>query len=206
VDFQRPVQAVVPGAQGQLLAVLAETSAELNLRTLARLAGVSAAQASRVLPALVELGVVERREVPPSALFRFVPEHVAARAVTMLASVRRSVLDELGLRAAEIRPEPTSVTVFGSFARGEADAQSDLDVLLVRPADVDEEDSGWRSGVDRWTEQARRLTGNTVDVVEVSEGDIGRLLGSRRTLWRDIQRDGITVHGLTMDDLRQRPR
>ncbi len=79
MDFVRPVQAVIPGAPGRILAVLAETAAELNLRTIARLAAVSNAQASRVLPGLVELGIVDRREVPPSALFRYVPENVAAR-------------------------------------------------------------------------------------------------------------------------------
>jgi DNA-binding IclR family transcriptional regulator len=65
--------------------VLTETTAELNLRPVARLAGVSQAQASRLLPALVELGVVERREVPPASLFRLVPEHVASRALLDLA-------------------------------------------------------------------------------------------------------------------------
>ena len=68
VDFVRPIEAIVPGAQGRMLAVLAETTAELNLRTIAKLAGVSIAQASRVLPGLVELGAVERREVPPSSM------------------------------------------------------------------------------------------------------------------------------------------
>ncbi|WP_419943863.1 helix-turn-helix domain-containing protein [Candidatus Poriferisodalis sp.] len=68
MDFVHPVSSVIPGAQGQVLAVLAETSAELNLRTVARLAGVSASQASRVIPGLVDLGLVERREVPPSTM------------------------------------------------------------------------------------------------------------------------------------------
>lgn len=70
VDFVRPVQSLIPGAQGRVLDVLARTTAELNLGTVARLAGVSAAQASRVLPRLVELGVVARRDVPPSSLYR----------------------------------------------------------------------------------------------------------------------------------------
>lgn len=39
-----------------MLAVLAETTAELNLRTIAQLAGISQAQASRLLPDLVALG------------------------------------------------------------------------------------------------------------------------------------------------------
>lgn len=85
VDFVRPIEAIVPGAQGRVLAVLVETAAELNLRTIAKRAGVSLAQASRVLPGLVELGVVERREVPPSSLFRLVPELVASRTLLALA-------------------------------------------------------------------------------------------------------------------------
>lgn len=50
MDFVRPIEALVPGAQGRVLAVLVETTAELNLRTIAQLAGVSQAQASRLLP------------------------------------------------------------------------------------------------------------------------------------------------------------
>lgn len=89
MDFLRPVEAIVPGAQGRVLAVLVETTAELNLRTLAELAGVSQAQASRVLPRLVELGVVERREVPPASLFRLVPEHVGSRALLAARPLHR---------------------------------------------------------------------------------------------------------------------
>ena len=91
-----PIEAVVPGAQGRVLTTLAEVTAELNLRTIARLSGVSQAQASRLLPGLVELGMVERREVPPSSLFRLVPEHVASRAILALAASTDAVLDELG--------------------------------------------------------------------------------------------------------------
>lgn len=204
VDFQRPVEAVVPGAQGRILAVLVETSAELNLRTIARLSGVSVAHASRVLPGLVELGIVERRDVPPSALFRFVAENVAARAVSALADAWRTVLSDLGERAGRVVPSPVSVVVFGSFARGEADRQSDLDVVFVRPAAVGEEDPKWRAGVDRWVEHAQRLTGNTVELLEVIDEEAARLLRSRKQLWSDIQRDGVVVHGLAIDELRGR--
>jgi DNA-binding IclR family transcriptional regulator len=67
MDFVRPVEAIVPGVQGRVLAVLADTTAELNQRTIAQLAGVSQAQVSRVLPGLVEHGVVQRRDVPPAS-------------------------------------------------------------------------------------------------------------------------------------------
>ena len=169
MDFVEPVQAVIPGAQGRILGVLVETAAELNVRTIARLSGVSLAQASRVLPKLVELGLVERREAPPSALFRLVAENIAARFVRGLAGARQAVLEELGQMAQELSPTPVSVIVFGSFARGEADSQSDLDVVVVRPVDVDQDDEPWTTAVERWRLGARRLTGNAVEVIEVGQ-------------------------------------
>ncbi|MDQ6614516.1 MAG: helix-turn-helix domain-containing protein [Actinomycetota bacterium] len=204
MDFTRPVQAVFPGTQGRILAVLAETTAELNLRTIARLSGVSLAQASRVLPALVDLGLIERREAPPSALFRFVPEHIAARAVTALTRARQTALDELACTAATLIPLPISVIVFGSFARGDADAESDLDVIMVRSGDVDEDDALWRSASETWRQNAQRLTGNRVEVIEVDEHEVRRLLHSGQPLWTDVQADGIVVFGTGLAELTAR--
>jgi predicted nucleotidyltransferase len=202
MDFARPVQAVIPGAQGRILAVLVETSAELNLRALARLSGVSLAQASRVLPGLVLLGMVERREVPPAALFRVVPDHVAVRAVMDLSRARDVLLGELGRLAANLSPPLVSVIVFGSLARGEAGIESDIDVVVVRRAEVAEDSEPWRHEVEAWRRVVRRLSGNAVELVEVGEGEVGRLLRSRRPLWREVVRDGIVVYGTPLTELR----
>jgi predicted nucleotidyltransferase len=201
VDFRHPVEAVIPGAQGRILAVLAEVSTELNLRTIARLSGVSPAQASRILPALVDLGIVERRDVAPSALFRLVEDNVAGRAVLSIARAPRAVLNELGDAAIRLVPAPVSVVIFGSFARGEAGAASDLDVLMVRPRAVDHDDESWGLAVDSWRQRARRLTGNPVEVLEVGEAEVGDLLQSGRPLWADILRDGVLIAGRALRDM-----
>jgi DNA-binding transcriptional ArsR family regulator len=192
---------VIPGAQGRILAVLAETTAELNLRTIARLADVSPAQASRVLPELVTLGLVERREAPPSALFALVENHVATGAVRALSRSREAVLEELGVLTRRMDPGPISTVVFGSFARGDADAVSDLDVIMVRPAGVDEDDEPWASSVEAWRTAARRLTGNPVQVLEIDQSDMARRLRRPTPLWTDVLRDGITVHGPSLDEI-----
>lgn len=204
VDFQRPVEAVIPGVQGRILAILAETTGELNLRTIARLADVSSAQASRVLPELVALGLVERREAPPSALFSLVEENVAARLVRELSRARARVLDELGTLAGEIEPRPNSVVVFGSLARGDADAQSDVDIVLVRPSGVDADDERWGSAIETWRTSVQRLTGNTVQVLEVDESEVGRRLRRPTELWSDVLREGVVVFGSSLEDLRGR--
>ncbi len=201
MDFVRPVQAVILGAQGRILAVLAETTAGLNLRTVARLAAVSTAQASRLLPTLVELGILERREVPPSALFRFVAENVAARAISALTNARRTVLDEVGQAAGELEPPPACVIVFGSFGHGEAEAESDLDLVVVRASNVGEDNEGWRESVDLLRVRAQTLTGNRVEIVETDTTKVRALLRARKPLWQDVRRDGIVVFGTTLADL-----
>ena len=155
MDFVHPVEAVIPGTQGRVLAVLAETTAELNLRTVARLADVSPAQASRVLPGLVELGLVERREVPPSSLFLLSRQNVAAQFVVELARSRDIALQRMGSAAGELPLPPVSVIIFGSFARREADRHSDIDAVIVRPNSIDANDDFWTAGVEQWREAVR---------------------------------------------------
>ena len=201
MDFTRPVEAVIPGTQGRVLAVLAETTAELNLRTVARLASVSPAQASRVLPGLVELGLVERREVPPSSLFRLDRENVAAQVVIALARSHEVALERIGTIAGDLRVPPASVVIFGSFARREADRHSDIDALVVRPAGVDEDDDTWNAGVELWRERVRAITGNRVELIETDRAEAAEKLASKRPVWRDIARDGVVVHGVTLDEL-----
>jgi len=201
MDFVHPIAAVVPGAQGRILEALAETTAELNLRTLARLSGVSVAQASRVLPGLVELGLVERREVPPSSQFRIVRSHVAARAILALATARDTVLAEIGRAAETLAVAPVSVIVFGSFARGEAGRDSDLDVVFVRPGGVDEDDARWAASIEQWRTTVRAITGNPVELLEVGTEEAASRLASGRQVWLDIRRDGRVVHGLALDEL-----
>jgi predicted nucleotidyltransferase len=200
VDFVRPIEAIVPGAQGRVLAVLAETTAELNLRTIAQLAGISQAQASRLLPELVTLGVVERREVPPASLFRLVPEHIASRGLLALARSTDTVLDEMGRLAGVLPHPPVSVIVFGSFSRREASVDSDIDVVFVRPTGVDEDE--WSASLEAWRRDTQRLTGNSVEVLEVGPDEAATKLRSRSQLWADIRRDGRVVHGLGLDELR----
>src|SRR5439155_17464432 len=105
---------------------------------------------------------------------------------------------------AALTPAPSSVIVIGSFARGKADAESDLDVILVRSRDVDEDDPAWRSATERWRANARRLAGNAVEVLEVGELEAARLLRSRKPLWVDVRRDGLVIFGRDLTDLKRR--
>jgi predicted nucleotidyltransferase len=199
MDFIHPLQTVVPGVQGRILAVLAKTTAELNLRTIASIADVSEAQASRVLPGLVAIGLVERREAPPSALFRLIRDHIAAEPILALSRSRDRMIHEMRQIAEVLPVSPTSVIVFGSFARGEADADSDIDTLMIRPSGVSESDDAWYEAVRQWIDRVGEVSGNRVEVLEADEDDVPARLHSGRSVWQDIEREGLIIHGRAVD-------
>jgi hypothetical protein len=58
----------------------------------------------------------------------------AGELIDRLAHLGSEVIARLCALATELEPAPETLLVFGSFARGEADANSDLDVLAVRAA------------------------------------------------------------------------
>lgn len=202
MDFTHPLQTMVPGVQGRILAVLAQTTADLNLRTIASIADVSEAQASRVLPGLVAIGLVERREAPPSALFRLVRDHIAAEPILALSRSRDRMIQEMRQIAEGLPISPTSVIIFGSFARGEADADSDIDTLLVRPSGVSESDDAWHASVRQWIDRVGEVSGNRVEVLEAYEDEVPARLRSGRNVWQDIERDGLIIHGRAVDSFK----
>jgi predicted nucleotidyltransferase len=204
MDFQAPVTSLIPGAHGKLLAVLSSTTAELSIRTLARLADVSPAQASRVLPELEQQGFLERRDVPPAVLFRLTPGHVVTRLLRDLASVRRKVITEIGELARNIDPPAVSVLLFGSFARGTADAESDIDVVVIRADGVDEDTDRWGDSIEVFRRSVESLSGNSVDLLEMTEASAAAAIRRGSDLWQGISKDGIVVLGADIASLRLR--
>ncbi|MHB8247026.1 MAG: MarR family transcriptional regulator [Acidimicrobiales bacterium] len=200
MDYTEPVEALVPGVHGKVLGVLARNQTELSMRAVARLARVSPQQSSVVLGHLIDLGIVERRDVPPVALVRLSPDNLAAQTVAALAGLRQTVLDRLTDLAASITPAPASLVVFGSFARGQARAGSDLDVLAVRPAGLPHDDDGWTDSLGAWSDRARRTVGNPINLVEVSADELPELLSCPApSLWSEIATEGVLLLGAPID-------
>jgi predicted nucleotidyltransferase len=206
MDFQQPVVALIPGAHGKLLGVLASTTGELSIRTLARLADVSPAQASRVLPELERQGFIERHEVPPAVLFRLTPGHVATRLLRDFANARQRVIGEIGELAGRIDPPAVSVLLFGSFARGTADAKSDIDIMVIRSDAVDEDAGPWGDSIEAIRRSVELLSGNAVDLLEVTESRAVDALAAGTGLWQAIATEGIAVFGTDLASLRLRAR
>jgi len=201
MDFRQPLSSVIPGATGRILNVLGRTLAELNLSTVADLAEVSVAQTSRVLARLHEIGLVTRREVPPSSLFSLNRRHVAAPFVEALLRSPEAVIDRMREAASAIAPPPVNMTLFGSAARRAATPTSDIDVLVIRPKAADLDEDRWTSTLHEWSGVVTDATGNRVNIMQIDEPDARKLLRARRAPWKDILEEGVTLAGRSAEDL-----
>jgi predicted nucleotidyltransferase len=203
VDYSRPVEAIIPGATGRLLATLARVEAELPVSTLASIAGVGRTRASGIIGELAELGLVERREIGRTVVVSLARHSAAGEVIDRLAHLGSEVIARLRSLATELEPAPETLLIFGSFARGEADANSDLDFLAVRSQSADPEK--WTTALSAFTEQAHELAGNRVQVLDYELDDLRRKAGPRarvgRDFWRALRRDAIVLAGSQLDDL-----
>ena len=203
MDFERPVEALISGAIGRLLAALARVDTELPISTLASVAGVGRTRASGLVSQLHQLGLVDRREIGRITMVSLARDSAAGDLIDRLAHLRTVVVDQLRDLAAEIHPAPLLLAVYGSFARSEAVAESDIDVLAVRSPDADSEQ--WAASLSTFATRARRLAGNPVQILDYDLDELRRRAGSRarvgKDFWDTLRRDSIVLAGTSVDSM-----
>jgi predicted nucleotidyltransferase len=192
MDLSRPIEALIPGARGEILGAMICAGRELSTADVGRLSRVSGPQASRVLAQLVGLGIVERREVPPAVLYKPVEGNVVVQLLVDLCNARDRVFFFAAERAKLISPEPIHVAVYGSVAAGVSGPDSDLDVLVVRPAGAQDGDS-WVQSLDQWRVELQRFAGLPVSVLELGESEWRDLDVIDRPFWDEVLRNQIVL-------------
>jgi predicted nucleotidyltransferase len=177
--------------------------AELSVSTLANIAGVGRTRASGIVAELSALGIVECRDVGRTVLVSLARHSAAGELIDRLAHISSEVIARLRSLAAKIEPAPETLLIFGSFARGEADADSDLDVLAVRSPKANPEK--WAASLSGFAQQAQALAGNQVQLLDYDLGELRRKAGPKakegREFWRAVRRDAIVLVGSQFDDL-----
>jgi len=166
MDFRRPLQVVTPTLDGDVLSALARAETEMTGLELQRVIGHGSDQGIRnAADRLARQGVVLRRAAGNANLYQLNRDHVAASWIEGLASLPAQLLGRLREAISRWKQPPTLVVLFGSVARGEATAESDLDLLVVRPADVGPEDPTWQEQISQLQAHASAWTGNDTRVL-----------------------------------------
>jgi predicted nucleotidyltransferase len=189
VNLSAPTLDVSPSVRGAILQTLARLEQPVSRRQLAELAGVAPGNASGVIEELVRSGLVSEMVAGRSSMVALNRQHLAAGPVVALAGLRGELIRRLRDRLAEWA-DLTGAWLFGSVARGDADGDSDIDLLLV-VNDLDtpafaERLAGLGSDVRAWT-------GNDLQVVEHDARSWQALLRGGNPLVEQVRRDGISL-------------
>jgi DNA-binding transcriptional ArsR family regulator len=198
MDLSEPWAAVAPTLDGPVLAVLASTNRPLAAREVARLVRRGSwGGVRKVLVRLAGHGIVSVQEAGSVTLYTLNRQHLAAPAVGLLVGLR----EELVRRLSEVIPSwsvaPVHVSLFGSAARGDGDVTSDIDLFVVRPRAVDQDDVTWRAQVDQLATDVLAWTGNRAGISEVGERELPTV--RRSDTGESIRTEGITLAGKPID-------
>jgi predicted nucleotidyltransferase len=201
VDLASPLRSVSPGLDSAVLQVLAGTESALSASQIARLAprGTRVGQLP-VLNRLVEHGLVIAEPANHGFLYRLNREHVLADPVMSIARSRTTVLERLVRAGRVLRPAPVLVSLFGSFARGDAGPDSDIDLLIITAADVALGDE-WEEQVQALAQQVLAWTGNRLERVILTEDHLRKVVEAGEPIVAFWLEEAITLSGTPLSTL-----
>jgi hypothetical protein len=196
MNVARPYKAVCPTLHGEVLMALAGTTMGMTGRQVAALTGRSShSGVLHVLNRLAEQGLVDRVELNRALLFSLNRDHVAYPAVIALVGLRIAFEGHILQELSGWQIAPVHASLFGSFARGDGDEHSDIDLFIVRPSKITDDDARWREQVDGLANRIERWTGNRAAIHEASETELPRLRMDEPPVVAQLRADAILLSG-----------
>ena len=200
MNLGAPVLDVAPGVRGALVQVLTRLEQPVTRRTLAAVAGVAPGNASAVIEDLIRAGVVNETVAGRSSMVALNRKHLAAGPLLALAGLRGELICRLRERLSQW-PDLEGAWLFGSVARGDADGQSDIDILIVAH---DLEAPDLHANLAQLQADVRSWTGNDVQLVEHTPESWRKLVRSKNPLVEQMRSDGVSLTGDTAALLKRR--
>lgn len=195
MDLSNPMRAVAPGVESDVLAVLLRSHAPLTGARVAAMAERSETQVRVVLRRLEEHGLVEAERHGQSYSYLLNREHVLVPGLEQLHQAMPTVEDRVRSAVQEWTLAPATLVLFGSAARRDGDAHSDIDLLLVRDDTTNTDDETWAEQRHALARDVERWTGNTVQIVDLSESELAKAVRRNEPLISGLRGDGILLAG-----------
>ena len=190
--LQNPFAALAPvGLDSQVLTVLSRSRDHLTAdqihRVLPEHGSLSGVRKS--LDRLLRQGIVSERAAGHTSGYALNQDHLLINAVLMVADAKSALTTRIRETVQQqFSFEPTLVVMFGSAARGDMSDDSDIDLLVVIPDGVPEEQAD-----DQLSDLAHSVltwTGNTVDLLTYREGEV-----ISAPIFNSVIREGIEILG-----------
>jgi predicted nucleotidyltransferase len=185
----------------KILRFLVNTQAQLNGREVAKNVGLSHVKAHTALKDLTRQGVVAMRSVGNSLVYWLNEEHFLVKEIIRPAFEKEQgafgYIARIILR--EIKPpKPLSIILFGSFAKGSASADSDIDIVIVYPNHKN------KSLITKELSEAEKritlLFGNHLASVPFKVEEFQKKLRGKDKFIGEIVRTGRIIYGKNIEE------
>jgi predicted nucleotidyltransferase len=206
MDLSRPARTVVPTLTAEVLQVLARTTLPLTGRQVHGLIRGPASQkgVSLVLGHLVDSGLVDATPAGRATLHELNRDHVGVDAVLALVDLRGKLFQKIRQHLAGWTIRPLAAAVFGSAARGDGGLQSDIDLFVVRPPEIGDDDPAWASDVDDLQAKVRRWSGNPCSLIQVSPAQVQTMIERDEPIVASLREDAVSLLGGSVLDASSR--
>ncbi len=202
MDLKSPISTVIPSLDGPVLQVLARADEGLSGRQIHKLAGQGSVAGVRlVLQRLAATGLVHVDDAGNSLLYRLNRQHLTAPAVEFLADLRAVLINRLSDELAAWRLAPIHASAYGALARADGDLESDVELLLIRPDDIDAADPLWNEQAGRLMQTVVDLTGNPAHLFELSRTELANHLATSTPILNDWLHPTLHLSGLPLTAL-----
>ena len=118
--------------------------------------------------------------------------------------MRDRLIERMRAVAEGWRVPAVALWLFGSAARGDGTADSDIDVLVVRSDRVDVDDDTWQEQLDRMASEVTAWTGNDCRMLEYSRSQFADLAASGEQLVSELRADAVRIAGEPIERLAPR--
>lgn len=183
MNWSHPLQLVSHPLDGRVLEILAGADAWMTTGQISRVARDVSERGVRAAADRLRLqGILVAQPAGKAVLYRLNRDHLASSHVIGLAHLWFELVNRLKATFAEWNPRPVAAYLFGSVGRRDGTAQSDIDMLLIRPDVVDGDNPLWVQQRDRLVVQVGIWTGNDTRIVEYRAGEALALIGTEPLL------------------------
>ncbi|MBI1909502.1 MAG: nucleotidyltransferase domain-containing protein [Deltaproteobacteria bacterium] len=178
----------------RLFSVLSQNRGGLSGRALGVLCSTSSFKIQQVVRELVAQGVLTESIAGRSHLYRLNLSHILVQEVIHpLLQFEGNLLKQLGAKILKsLNPKPLAVIIYGSVARGEETAQSDIDLLLIDP------EKGKLPNPAPFAERIVRAYGNFASFKRMTVNELREKVRQKDPLIRNVVKEGRSLAGLPL--------
>lgn len=189
----------------RVLRVLAGHGGSLAVADIARRARLTLPSVRAALRRLLDLEVATGIGAGRSMVCGLRQEHPLVPVLVSLFRAEQeqatAVLGAVREAAGRLDPAPWAVWLYGSVARGEDDAASDIDIALVTVApEPGTQADALRDAVSR----TRAASAERVSVITMAPADVRRAARAKAPFWDNLKRDAVVLLGDAPADVLER--